>query len=188
MRDARTTKERIQRSALRLFVEKGVTETTIRDIARDAGFAEGTLYRHYTSKDELAWDLFATNFMAFGRELEGIQRRHRGLKEKLEAMIRHFCAAFDEDWVLFSYLLLSEHEQAKKVTPDMPNPLNVLREVVAAGMKRRDIPKADPDVAMCMVLGIILQVAVGKVYGRVRAPLSSLADTLTAACWRVLSA
>ena len=36
MRDGRQTRERIERAALRLFVQSGVAETSIRDIALEA--------------------------------------------------------------------------------------------------------------------------------------------------------
>ena len=180
------TKELIARTALELFVEKGVKETRIRDIASAAGIAEGTMYRHYVSKEDLAWDLFSTNFTAFGIALDRIQKDHRTLRAKLDAIIRHFCKRFDEDWVLFSYLLLTQHGQLKKVTPDMPNPVDVLRRTIADGMEGSEIPKGDPEIASSMVLGLILQVAVSKVYGGIEQPLSSLAETLSAASWRVL--
>jgi AcrR family transcriptional regulator len=186
MRDGKKTKERLSRTALTLFVEKGVTETTIRDIAQAAGLAEGTLYRHYASKEELAWELFSHNFTVFAQDLERVHGEYGGLKEKLAAMIRHFCRFFDEDPVLFSYLLLAQHAQLKKVTPDMPNPVVVLRDVVARAMARREIPPGDPDVMAAMVLGVVLQVATFKIYGRVTQRLSELAETLLAACCQVL--
>jgi AcrR family transcriptional regulator len=187
MRDGTPTKDLIARTALRLFVEQGITETTIRDIAGAAGVAEGTLYRHYDGKEHLAWDLFSRNFVAYAQELDRLQRNRRTLKTKLEVMIRQFCAFFDQDPILFSYLLLAQHGQLKKVTPEMPNPVVVLREVLAAGMARGEAPPGDPDVAAAMVLGVVLQVAVFKVYGRVTQSLASLADTLVATCWRVVN-
>lgn len=186
MRDGTKTKERVAKTALRLFVEKGITETTIRDIAQAAGIAEGTLYRHYASKEDLAWDLFSTNFTTFALALDRLQEKHPTLRAKLEAMIRHFCTFFDKDPILFSYLLLAQHGQLKKVTPDMPHPMVVLRSAIAGGMERGEVPKADPDVAAAMVLGVVLQVAVSKIYGRITQSLASLAETLVAACWRVL--
>jgi AcrR family transcriptional regulator len=180
------TKELIARTALELFVEKGVTETRIRDIASRAGIAEGTMYRHYESKDQLAWELFSTNLETLGIEVDTVQREHTTLRAKLDAIIRHFCKRFDEDWVMFSYLLLSQHEHARKVPPEMPNPVDVLRDVIAEGMEQGEIPNANPGVASSMVLGLILQVAVGKIYGGIEPSLSTLADTLEAASWRVL--
>jgi AcrR family transcriptional regulator len=187
MRDGSLTKKKIQQTALRLFVEKGITGTTIRDLAAAAGIAEGTLYRHYDSKDQLAWQLFSENFTAFALELDRLQERYPGLRAKLEAMIHQFCAFFDRDPVLFSYLLLAQHEQFKKVTQEMPSPVRVLRSVVETGMAQGEIPAGDPNLATAMVLGLVLQAAVFKVYEGIDQSLSSLAATLCDASWRVLS-
>jgi AcrR family transcriptional regulator len=187
MRLQNQTKELIARTALTLFVEKGIDGATIRDIAAAAGIAEGTLYRHYPGKDALAWELFSANYTAFARELNRIQAGQAGLRAKLDAMVRQFCAFFDDDPVLFSYLLLAQHRQLQKVTPDMPNPVEVLRGVLAAGMNRGEIPAIDPDVAAAMVLGIVLQVAIFKIYQRLTQSLTSLAEVLVEASWRVLA-
>lgn len=44
------TRTRILRSAQRLFAHKGYDGTTTRDLANDAGVAEGTLFRHFPNK------------------------------------------------------------------------------------------------------------------------------------------
>jgi AcrR family transcriptional regulator len=187
MRDASHTKVLIAESALRLFVEKGIKETTIRDIAAAAGIAEGTLYRHYQSKEDLAWELFAENFTKFTQELDSVQRGYSTLREKIEAMIRYFCAFFDKNTTLFSYLLLAQHSQIKKVTPDMPRPGVLLRRLIADAMAQGEIPECDPEVVGSMVIGLILEVAISRIYGDIRQSLTGLADTLSAACWRVVS-
>ena len=187
MRDGSKTKELIARTALLLFVEKGITETTIRDIAGAAGIAEGTLYRHYESKDQLAWELFSTNYLAFARELDRLQQDYDTLRDKLAAMIRQFCTFFDRDPVLFSYLLLAQHAQLKKVTPEMQTAVTVLQKVIAQGMARREVPEMEVELAAAMVLGVVLEVAVFRAYNRITQDLSQLRETLVAACWRVLA-
>jgi AcrR family transcriptional regulator len=187
MRDGKRTRELIARTALQLFVEKGITATTIRDIASTAGVAEGTLYRHFESKDSLAWELFSANFAAFALELDRLQEQHQSLRDKLAAMIRQFCAFFDQDPILFSYLLLAQHDQFKKVTPDMPSPVRVVRSVLQAGMAQGEIPVKDSEVATAMVMGVVLQLAVFKIYEGISQSLSSLAETMVEASCRVLA-
>ena len=47
------TRARIVAEAGRLFAERGYSGTTTAEIARRAGIAEGTIYRHFRSKDDL---------------------------------------------------------------------------------------------------------------------------------------
>jgi AcrR family transcriptional regulator len=185
MRDGSKTRQRISDEALRLFVEKGIAETSIRDIARAAHVAEGALYRHYASKDDLAWRLFADQYAALGAAVDAVQAAAPTFEGKIRALVRHFCQAFDDNPVLFSYLLLSQHDQVRKVTQQMANPLSVVRTVIAEGMAQQPGDRRDPAVVSAMVLGLVLQVAVERTYGRIAVPLTSLADTLGDACWRV---
>jgi len=187
MRDGSKTKELISRAALTLFVEKGIAETTIRDIAREAGVAEGAMYRHFHSKDALAWELFSENFTTLALDLERLKEPHPTARAQLEAMIRQFCAFFDADPVMFSYLLLAQHEHFKKITPEMPSPIKVVREVIEGGMARGEIPERDPNLATAMIMGVVLQVATFKIYEGINQSLASLSGTLFDACWRVLT-
>ena len=188
MKDGKVTKARISRAALGLFVEKGVAETTVRDIAAAANVAEGTLYRHFTGKDELAWELFATNFAEFADELDRLQSEQDSLVGKLKVMVEYFCTFFDQDPVLFSYLLLAQHDFLKRVPPDMSNPVDVVHQVIWRAMSSGELLPGDAAAAAAMVMGIVLQSAVFKIYGRITTNLTSLSDTLTSACLRVLKA
>jgi AcrR family transcriptional regulator len=188
MRDGSRTRQKIAEVALELFVDKGVAETSIRDIARGAEIAEGALYRHYASKDDLAWRLFADSYVALARMLEDLQARQDSFRAKVEALIRQFCQAFDDNPVLFSYLLLSQHDQVKKISPDMPSPTRVVHRVIADGIAALPGPRRDPNLVAAMVMGAVLQVAVETMYGRVSGPLGAHADALIDACWRIIQA
>ena len=188
MSERKGTRGRIEAAALQLFVDKGVAATSIRDIAASVGFSDGALYRHYASKDDLVWNLFRGSFAGYAQTLARLAASHHASRDKITAMVHGFCDLFDTDSRLFRFLLLVQHGQLARVTPGMPNPVETVRGVIVAGMKAGDIAAGDPDLATAMVMGIILQTATFKVYGRIQQPLSELAPRLAAAAWRTLSA
>jgi AcrR family transcriptional regulator len=183
---AKDTKERIETAALRLFVDKGVAETSIRDIALAVGFSDGALYRHYASKDELVWWMFKASFESYARITAEVAAREPTSRGKIRAMVQNFCDLFDQDSRLFRFLMLVQHGQLDRVTPDMPNPVETVRGVIAGAMAKGDIPAGDSDLATAMVMGIILQTATFKVYGRIKPPLGELGSVLADACWKTL--
>jgi len=185
-RRAEETRERIDRTALRLFAEKGVDQATINDIATGAGVAEGTIYRHYKNKEELIWGLFSSNYAALADRLDRLQEAETGLRAKLDAMVSMFCSLYESDPAMFSFLLLVQHGQLPRVTPAMPSPVKVVREVLSRAMERGEIAPRDPEPATAIVFGIVLQPAVFKVYGRIERPLTELSGLLAEACWMAL--
>ena len=47
------TKRKIFETSMKLFAEKGYDATSIEDITANVGVAKGTLYYHFTSKEEI---------------------------------------------------------------------------------------------------------------------------------------
>ena len=186
MRDGRQTRERIERAALRLFVQGGVAETSIRDIALEAGVSQGAMYNHYRSKDELAWHLFADNFSEIGSELRRIGRDEAPLADRLRAMIGHVFALFDRDWETVSYVFLARHMHLKQVTRHLGNPYVAFRTVIAQEMRHDRIPRRDVDVAASMVIGAIIQVIDTKILGNINGRLTDHIDQITRACVAIL--
>ena len=66
------TRQRIEEAATKLFVARGITETSVRDITREVGISEGALYRHFESKEDLVWQTFEQNYTQFARELAAL--------------------------------------------------------------------------------------------------------------------
>ena len=52
------TRQRLIRTALELFTTRGYHDTTTAQIAKKAGIAEGTIYRHFPSKQQLLNELY----------------------------------------------------------------------------------------------------------------------------------
>ena len=52
------TRQRLIRAALELFTTRGYYDTTTAQIAKKAGIAEGTIYRHFASKQQLLNELY----------------------------------------------------------------------------------------------------------------------------------
>ncbi len=186
MRDGTQTKIRITRVALELFAEKGVKETTIKDIAHAAKVSEGAMYRHYRGKDELAEMLFRENYINFAGEMTHRLKNIQTFPEKIECIVNLFCEAFDRDPVLYSFLLFSQHDELKKIRPEDPNPVDLIKKVVGKAMRQGEIPKTDVVLATALIMGIVLQPAKFILYGRIKKKMKTLAPKLTQSCLTVL--
>jgi len=50
-------KMEIRNAALKLFLEKGLSKTTMQEISKDTSIARSTIYEYYSSKEEILYDL-----------------------------------------------------------------------------------------------------------------------------------
>ncbi len=69
-RDAHSTREKLVRAALDLFTNQGYHETTTPQIARRAGIAEGTIYRYFSSKEQLLNEIYRAGTRLFIESLK----------------------------------------------------------------------------------------------------------------------
>ena len=180
------TRERIERTALRLFAERGVDQATIKYIAAGAGISEGAIYRHFESKDALLRELFATNYRRVALELAVARDEAPDLRAKVAAMVGFFCRQFEADPHLFRFLLLIQHDQLRHYPPDAPSPVQVVCDTIEDGIRSGAIPHQDSTVSTAILFGMVTQPAVFKIYGRIAQPLTVLSGALSAACWQAL--
>ena len=52
-----------------LMTSKGIKETTLKDIAKEAGISKGTLYYYYSAKEDIIYDIADTNLSDITTEL-----------------------------------------------------------------------------------------------------------------------
>ena len=187
MGKAEDTKARLERAALTLFVARGVAETTTKEIAMAASVAEGTIYRYFPSKEQLALDLFLRHHQGLAEALAEAQRPAKGLRAKIEAIVRCYCEWADRDWTLFAYHLLNQHSFLIQVPDGMANPVTVVRDVISQAMKAGEIPRRNVDLVAASAIGVVMQAATYKVYGRFTGDLSNHVRFFADAAWSVLS-
>lgn len=180
------TRQRIFDASLALFVEQGVAETTTRDIAGTAGIAEGTIYRHFASKDDIARDLFLDTFLPFCDRLGLIFRQEETIIERLARMTEQFYAAYDENPTLWIYLMTYQSGPRSKVPDGTATPFILMHRMLTEGVRTGELTNIDPDLHTQILLGIIQQPATGFVYGELAGDLSSKRGLVTDALRKVL--
>jgi AcrR family transcriptional regulator len=181
------TRDRLERAAIRLFVDKGIAETTVRDIARAVDISEAALYRHFPSKEALVWRAFERHYLAFADRLRALAEEATSARDKLQQMIRGFCDAHDDDPVLFRFLLFVQHGQLPKLAPDALTPVEVMRRMLEAAIAAGEIPAQHPALATALVFGVVLEPAQFAAYGQLPFPLRSMCDRLIAAAWAAVT-
>ena len=182
MNNVSPTRERLRAAALLLFVEKGVAETTTRALAAAAGVAEGTIYRHYQSKDELVHELFKDHYFRFGSELNRVRAETvGGIAEKLQAMVAYMTGLYDSDPTLYRFLLLAQHTALPNIANALPtSPASVFRRLVTDAVASGEIPAQNATLTASMLIGAIIQPALALVYGTLEGTMTGFAPEIVA--------
>lgn len=101
-------KQKIIEAALKLMIQKGIKETSVRDIAKEAGISIGTFSYHYPNKEALFFDIFE---MTMTKQDELLEQGFASntLEEKkvaLQELLKQ--ATTNECFMKLNYYLLGE--------------------------------------------------------------------------------
>jgi AcrR family transcriptional regulator len=182
------TKAEVERAATLLFAAKGVDGVSIGEIASLAGVSQGALYRHYRSKEDLAWRLFSTAYLRTAAELDEIRGRQRDFEARIGAMVAHFCALYDRDPDLFRFMLIAQHNLLPRVGPHQRTPVDAVTDTVREAIGAGEIAPVDAFAATAAILGIVLQTAIFHIYGRLQGSLSARAPDVARAAIAAVAA
>jgi len=149
------SKNRILNIALSLFIKKGIKSTTTREIARKAGIAEGTIYKHFKSKDDLALKLFISNMDMFREKLVENTGNYADPKETLRALIQNFFDFAKNQPKAYSYIMEAHSTEIKRIPEERPKPKDIFVEVIRLGIEKGDFRKIDENLGAALVIGMI---------------------------------
>ena len=178
---ARNARPKIERAALKLFIHEGIDAATTREIAEKAGVSEGALYRHYKGKDELALSLFMETHNRLGAMMAEALTGDGSLEEKVHAAVKAYCELADEDFLLFSFHLVSLNRFLPYDKRRDDDPVSITEKIIAGLMSEGHIPKGDPALKAAMALGVVMQSGQNKIYNRLPGPFSQHADAISRA-------
>lgn len=183
-----TKLESIEKTAIQLFASYGIKQVTIKEIASKSKCSEGALYRHYKSKEEMAWELYKREVEIFGKKLRNILNCGLAFPDKLGSAVELFYKLFDEDQTKFSFILLSKYNfsKSRKIDPGL-NPFNLVTDLIKIAVKRNEINIDNPELYSAMILGLVLQPPTFVVSKRIKGKIGNTADAVTRSCLKVLN-
>jgi len=155
-------KRQILRAAMKLFSERGLDGTSIRDIARESGYTNPALYKHFAGKEELALHLFETCHRRLWTKCHAAIGAATSFDDKLEAYIGQVLALVDEHPDAMAFLSDSARILWPKAAPAVRRQtmIGLARSLMSqAPRPRRATSAVHPDVVAASLQGTLAELA-----------------------------
>ena len=152
-----------KQAALKVFSSKGYHNTTMSEIAMEAGFGKGTLYWYWKSKEELYFALVEESHNEFiglvseaaDREGDALEKLYWLGNEIIDLHYRH------RDYTKLSWKMRAEEleafsvEYVERLRHNSNEIKEKLEEIISQGIDEGLLPPADPYYLACMLLGLM---------------------------------
>jgi AcrR family transcriptional regulator len=170
-------RETVVGAAVAQLAEGGYASASVVTVARRAGVATGTVYRHFPSKSDLFAEVFRRAAQAEVDELRRMTRRGEPVTQRLAAWVEAFVRRALAEPVR-AYALIAE-----PVDPAVEAERLVFRRAYAdlfagalrEGVDRGELAPHDPDLVAAAIVGALAEALVGPLARR-----DSSADALVA--------
>ena len=168
-------KREILRAAMKLFSQHGLAATTIRDIARESGYTNPALYKHFVSKEELALYLFETSHRRLWSRCHAAIERTTDFEGKLDNYIGAVLSLVDEHPEAMAFL----SENARVLWPKAGSAVRrqtmiaLARSLMSAAPRTGKASAVHPDIAAASLQGTLAELARMIQVGAIRGPARS---------------
>ena len=154
IRDRERRRQQIIAASKRVFVSKGVSKATIKDIAEEAELSPGTLYIYFKNKDELYSALSIRMLKHLNVRLQRVkERKEMPHAQRITAVKEALCEAYKIDPPVFVTLShLQASETLDNISPELLDQimglsrqsLDTLAGIFEKGMETGSLLDRDP--------------------------------------------
>ena len=154
-RETNKTKNRqaIIEAGIRVFISKGVSETTVRDIIRSTGLASGTFYNYFNSKEEVLVAIFNDFAKEVGKTVRDDNVQPNNFEEFLRIKLTRFFKFVSSKPEIFM-IMSNNHNLVNNFsinTPQIILEIDYLKEEINDYIKKGVFPDFDVDLFALVV-------------------------------------
>ena len=178
-------RETVLDSALYLFAQKGFFNTSIPDIVAHSGVSTGSIYHHFSDKEEIARALYDRHVQQMDVLINAIEAQYSQTEARCRKIILALFELTEKEPMVMAYMLHARHQE---FMPDVApvcssRPFQRMREVVAKGMRDGEIRRMDSMVAAVSVFGGAMKFIQFYLDGVLERSLSDYFDELWCNAW-----
>jgi AcrR family transcriptional regulator len=168
-------RERLLQEAEKLFAEHGYAAVSIRDITQATGMSAGAMYHHFSSKEELFFQLLESNLREVSRSLQEAIRRTSSPREQIRGICEFYLAWPPEKRRLFEQVF----RELPSFSPGRVDNFKVqvreeylviVEDVLREGMARGEVSPINPRLAAAAMHGILRMVTNEAMVGKYLSP------------------
>jgi AcrR family transcriptional regulator len=159
------TKRKIFETSLKLFAEKGYDATSIEDITATVGVAKGTLYYHFSSKEEIFNFLIEEGSKLLQNSIDIKIAKHSNYIDKIKAIVLIELKIVDKYEEIISILVSQfwgKEERNVKCQQCIYDYISKIESIVQEGMDAGQIKNGDAKIISSEIYGIICSSIVFK--------------------------
>tara|TARA_B100001115_G_scaffold85919_1_gene63237 strand:+ start:515 stop:1120 length:606 start_codon:yes stop_codon:yes gene_type:complete len=146
-------RQAIIKAGIRIFIDKGVSETTVRDIIRSTGLASGTFYNYFNSKEEVLVAIFDDFAKEIGRTVRDDNVEPKNFEEFLRIKLTRFFKFVSSKPEIFM-IMSNNHNLVNNFsinTPQIILEIDYLKEEINDYIKKGVFPNFDVDLFALVV-------------------------------------
>ena len=158
------TKRKIFETSMKLFAEKGYDATSVEEITSVVGVAKGTLYYHFSSKEEIFYFLIEEGMKLLQNSIVIKTSQKSDSIEKLKSVIMIQLKILNkyEDFITIILSQIWGNEPRNKRCKEyVKQYLSIIEKIVVEGISKGQIKKVNPET---ITLGIFSTTYVSLLY------------------------
>ncbi len=186
-------REEILAAALAEFTAHGVSGGSIEGIRRRSGASVGSIYHHFSSKEELAATLYVEGLGSYQEGFVAALDAAGSTRAGVEDAVRHHLAWIVDHRELAGFLLLERDARVLVGSSEALRLLNLrffraVRDWTAPRVRAGELRGLEPEVLTALWIGPSQELARHWLADRSRVSLRQAAPELAGAAWRSLTA
>ena len=152
------TKRKIFETSMKLFAEKGYDATSIEEITATVGVAKGTLYYHFSSKEEIFNFLIEEGIKLLQNSVDIKTAKHNNYIDKIKAIVLiqiKIVAKYENIITILLSQFWGTKERNKKCQDLIYQYIGKIEKIVQEGIEKGEIKKGHTRAIASEIYGLI---------------------------------